>query len=699
MRIKSLLAHHKNEPGFTILEMTVVMLLLGSFFAALSQLYIQFTKTEQFSNTETNLASAVNAIAQFRSLNGHYPCPASLRAVRGDAEYGRETDCTNIVDADFQLDQGVTAAGVAVVAGQFPNTRVRVGALPFKSLNMEEDFAYDGYKQRLMYAVTEVMATNDGFSSTGGAIEILDDSGGSALDVPGTAHFIIFSLGENGAGSFSYRGLSTTPCPADAQASENCNYTADSVFLKAEREAPGNNNLNQYDDHVIYAIHSDNPMWEAEGDNNQHVSTLSTGNLGINMLPNQDPQQELEIAGVIRSQDDPLTEDNEEGQFRSNTICGYNDDIDCFSSDLIAGQLENGGGMQCPQGQFMTGIRNNEPVCQNELEVRCPPGSRIIGIEENGSLICDEAPIDCPTAQVEVCGETHTLFQGRRNNTRLVEAGYSRQVTYRCLASGTWGQPRSTGICTCNPYERTHEYECGQNTHCGMNYSGGTRQRISGVRDCDIGWQVFDEGYSACTCVEDTRERIRQCPQGYNRGEITQRFRGECNNNVHQCQWDGQTSTCACAPETQTRWTQCPANLNGQYEQQRNFNCPNGEGNPGSWGQWEEVPGSIDEHCDCQPFEVIDHSACPDGFIGTVLTTRTRACPGGEETVVADDSACEPAPVRRCFWTWRNSTNAIRQTSGQRQTGNECECEELRIRSCTRPLNQGQFETGHCSCE
>ena len=230
-----------DQGGFTLIEMAIVLMIMGLILASTAQLLTQRQEWLQAENTRVRIADATEAITAFRNLYGRYPCPASLTAQAYQPDnatalaqnYGRESDCTDITQAP---GAGIGAQGYAVVntinnAGAIQPTRlvtyddtstpapndftnvsprIRIGALPFKHLNMEERDTYDGYNNRIFYAITEHLAVSDTFNPATGAIHIVDENNNSLINPPAdnsaplgdTAHFIIFSAGACGSKHF-----------------------------------------------------------------------------------------------------------------------------------------------------------------------------------------------------------------------------------------------------------------------------------------------------------------------------------------------------------------------------------------------------------------------------------------------------------------------------------------------------------------
>ena len=202
--------------GFTLIEMAIVIMLLGLIIASAAPAYKLYLNHKATEETQANIEQITAAIGAFREINGRYPCPASLTAQRNDTAYGRE-DCR---DYRTTIPAGTcdTATGFCrqqsqasriieykdpfipahpTITGQVPN--IRLGAVPFRELNLTEKNAYDGYDNRIEYAVTENLMNDVTFRPDGGGIEVVDNSAPpQSLLVPSaSAHFMVLSHGKN----------------------------------------------------------------------------------------------------------------------------------------------------------------------------------------------------------------------------------------------------------------------------------------------------------------------------------------------------------------------------------------------------------------------------------------------------------------------------------------------------------------------
>ncbi|MFP4313642.1 MAG: type II secretion system protein [Alphaproteobacteria bacterium] len=243
--IKSTFDTHNTQKGFTLIEMAVAILVLGLLIAPALTAYNLYEKNRKIERTDFSIDRVNNSIEGFFNAYGRYPCPAPRDAVSGDTDYGFESrdattgDC--IHSSSTTPQSGVIAEASDDTTGRLPvgDNLVVIGAIPFKTLNLEEDDMYDGYGSRLTYAVTDILTDPDDYDVRLGGISITkeEDGGGtviSAVEPPHTAHYIVLSHGEEFTGAFRGSGVRTGAC-ASALSEEVDNCNDDSVFFVSER--------------------------------------------------------------------------------------------------------------------------------------------------------------------------------------------------------------------------------------------------------------------------------------------------------------------------------------------------------------------------------------------------------------------------------------------------------------------------------
>jgi prepilin-type N-terminal cleavage/methylation domain-containing protein len=142
---------NRNQLGFSLIEMAIVLTILGFLLGAfLLPLQAQRNIASQL-KTEAILEDAKKALIGFAQTHGHLPCPATANGS------GVFPDDTGTVNANTN--------GVCVV---------QTGFLPAKTLGLQpidrQGYALDAWHHRIRYAITK--ANNDAFSRPNGMHDI-----------------------------------------------------------------------------------------------------------------------------------------------------------------------------------------------------------------------------------------------------------------------------------------------------------------------------------------------------------------------------------------------------------------------------------------------------------------------------------------------------------------------------------------------
>jgi prepilin-type N-terminal cleavage/methylation domain-containing protein len=203
---------NKMRAGFSLIEMSIVLLILSIVVAGGLTVGQNLMAREDYDNTTETLKELSVAIKRFYAQNYRLPCPASREAKLGDAEYGRETTCT---DAGNLL--GAAPTGTEWIDNGTDD--IFIGSLPTRDLKISDRLMKDAFENRITYAVMDNMTDDSTFASASGAITVNDGTGNDILT---DAAFVILSHGDDGKGAISFLGFSQAACTGTELDVENC---------------------------------------------------------------------------------------------------------------------------------------------------------------------------------------------------------------------------------------------------------------------------------------------------------------------------------------------------------------------------------------------------------------------------------------------------------------------------------------------
>ncbi len=177
--------------------------------------------------TNERIKEIYKALGRYLVVNGKLPCPASIIAIKsGDANYGlplgAEGSCTTAGDC--------SASGVCNPA--VGATNLVYGMVPIQALNLSNDFAEDGFEDKIAYIVDKRFTKDTVVPDVG-----TDSFGTSPFtstitinEIPTTgvtqtntddAIFALVSYGGNKSGSFGINSSTQFTRSSDATETEN----------------------------------------------------------------------------------------------------------------------------------------------------------------------------------------------------------------------------------------------------------------------------------------------------------------------------------------------------------------------------------------------------------------------------------------------------------------------------------------------
>ncbi|NBO19622.1 MAG: prepilin-type N-terminal cleavage/methylation domain-containing protein, partial [Proteobacteria bacterium] len=254
--------HLSTRPraGFTLIEMSVVILLLASIIGSVAIIFNTLLRSYQEDETRDKLEAIQRAIYEYRVAFNTLPCPADITLNLGHTHFGVAA-----------ANPGVCTGGVP--AANFSGTdatpqEARGGLVPVTTLQLPPDYAFDGWGRRIMYYVSRDLTQSGALNIVNGIdptprMTILNEQGVANTTL---AAYVLISGGPNGHGMFPRVGgavrINNGSTNADEQNNCDCDNTAtaspvNSIFVQKDITENPADNLGGFDDIVVYGTRVD----------------------------------------------------------------------------------------------------------------------------------------------------------------------------------------------------------------------------------------------------------------------------------------------------------------------------------------------------------------------------------------------------------------------------------------------------------
>ena len=535
---KMRLSRYSRTSGYTLIEAAVVILIVGIAIGSFFAIYTIHVENKKMIQTETSLSQLTAAIGNFRAQYGRYPCPASLTAPVDNPQYGREAIGGCADEAQVAIgtcNMGDPAVGYCVersarqidtdnVPGPDTFPRVRRGAIPFKNLNIPEEYTYDGHGNRIVYAVTERLAVTATFQLDHGGIGIVDDATppGSVLFAPDVAHFLVLSPGENGAGAYSKNGVQIQACPNPATnvEGENCNTQNNRAryVLTGLRNTNGNA---RYDDRMAYFSQAEFSLWQRTAADRNNIEQRPGGTAGIGAEPASGVPY---VSGTMRTAD----------RVFADQLC--NDDVNPASTKCFQANKIGGAGMNCPANQYVTAINDGNVDCKPNIQAGCDD-EFLVGVNPDGSQDCRKI-VTCPAGIHTFCGGiSDTLPVGIAGD---VVVGPTTGMNFTCNVPNWVPAAMLPACCVAGTTTAT--------VSCGPGFALGGTKTITTTTVCPSGAQSTTTDTSGCVCLGGSVTTTISCAYG---PSITKTVTTSCPSGAQTTTTSG---TCPPPPGAKCTW-------------------------------------------------------------------------------------------------------------------------------------------------
>ncbi len=217
----------KTQKGFSILELTITLLISSIIYIGFLGYFFEMGKGELEKSTQDKLKYIENSLNNYVKTNGILPCPASRTESLTNANLGVSTDCSQ-----------ASANGTIDITNS--STTIRIGTIPAATLGIDKNYILDGWKNRFSYIVVKDLATTSSsfksYAASGSGPIIIQDKNANQTNISNDVSYIIISHGIKGYGAYNADGVIIKACGSSLE-SQNCNddYTfVDSEYFPTE---------------------------------------------------------------------------------------------------------------------------------------------------------------------------------------------------------------------------------------------------------------------------------------------------------------------------------------------------------------------------------------------------------------------------------------------------------------------------------
>lgn len=533
---------HMN--GYSLIQVAFALLILGIVTATFVQLYSNYRTQSDFVTTYNRVQTVTQRIQEYKQTTGVYPCPAGIALLRTAGNYGQASNCADKVTI---ANGACSADGICIrtttrdvnpdaAVTTIQTIRVRVGAIPFRELQLEEKDTFDAYGSRLVYALTEDMGDLATFNDKKAGIDVVDLQGNQLTSQGGSASFFVLSQGTNRAGAFSsISGTQGSPCPAiNLQPDDSWNCPAPNPNARfVTGYASAGATVNGYDDITEYFSAAEDKLWRRITPVSDIITDLSPMNVGVGQF----------AGGTADKPDDSLTIKQSTININNGVIQAPNTTgANLFNGALQTNDIFAQKGFCSYDGSKCYVLSDFGNAADDTLLNRCDPtvGEYPVGITsdtgadglKHAAAICAPIRFKCPAGQV---------LRGIKPSSKEPDCGVAAPP---CPAQSL-PNPCSGGA----PLNLPGPKDPGDVFSFPSSISSVSGSCATANYTCQNGnWVLTSGNYSAPYCTNGTIT-VNDCGAGYNGSNTYQ----ACNPTAPP------TSTCLCSSDyTYTVTNTCP---------------------------------------------------------------------------------------------------------------------------------------------
>lgn len=219
------------QRGFTLLELSIVLVLIGIILAGGLVTLSAYLQAAQVNTTVARMDMIENALLDFAVAFNRIPCPSDLTLPPSSPYYGMEAGAGS--GSAIAIGTGAcTGTGMVPQATFSASSGAVEGGVPTRALQLPDDDMYDAWGRRFSYAVdptatqTDALPIQAGSNWCGDPITV-DDASGSPRTT--NAIYAIISHGADGHGAYTSNGVMMNAGSDNANELTNCHCTGAGV--------------------------------------------------------------------------------------------------------------------------------------------------------------------------------------------------------------------------------------------------------------------------------------------------------------------------------------------------------------------------------------------------------------------------------------------------------------------------------------
>jgi prepilin-type N-terminal cleavage/methylation domain-containing protein len=234
-------AMRKSNKGFSLLELSVVLVVISMMIGGLLNLATQMAAEAKQNELEMKLATIEEALLNFRKANNRLPCPADGTLSTTNQYFGLEGvtpgDCTT----GSSYSANIRTSAAALPTANFYNSTYSNtvgGVVPARTLGLSEGYMMDPWGGRFVYVVDKRLTATNAFnthpatSTSVGSLTVRTRASAGAT-LTSSAAVVLLSHGQNGHGAYQISGTRKISGATDSDELKNCHCTATSMTSTA----------------------------------------------------------------------------------------------------------------------------------------------------------------------------------------------------------------------------------------------------------------------------------------------------------------------------------------------------------------------------------------------------------------------------------------------------------------------------------